>query len=201
MSGGGFGLCRVTTSCQVSSRCLLALFTFFTPRFFFNRMRTILCHTYWGWLLCPCWKCPTPLETTTLWRSTPTLWRSSFHHPLFSRIARRKRWRLYSTGVELGAQAGSRRARRRWCPSWNRTLFSWPNTFNLMTVLILRMDEQIWVNRIWNFRHNTSDQQWLAWPINLCWLMLKCSDWAPIIKAALICAHLESPPVYSKWSM
>merc|ERR1712055_133915 len=27
------------------------------------------------------------------------------------------------------------RARRRWCPSWNRTLSTWPNTFNLMTIL------------------------------------------------------------------
>ena len=42
MSGGGFGLCRVTTSCQVSSRCLLAetlqkLFYFIYPTLFLEQ--------------------------------------------------------------------------------------------------------------------------------------------------------------------
>ena len=38
------------------------------PPTFFTRMRTIWCHTSWGWLLSPSSKCPTPLETITLWR-------------------------------------------------------------------------------------------------------------------------------------
>ena len=87
---------------------------------------------------------------TTLWRSAliyarcpwPQANGLSSHNPPFSRIVRLRRWHPSSTGAKSKeAQAGRLRARRRWCPSWNRTLSTWPNTFNLMTILILRMDE------------------------------------------------------------
>ena len=53
MSGGGFGLCRVTTSCQVSSRCLLAetlpkLYLLYSPHAFSWTGWELSCVTHIG---------------------------------------------------------------------------------------------------------------------------------------------------------
>ena len=132
-SGGGFGLCRATTSFQASSRCnwYVSNSTHFTQ---------------------PGWKLPAvayfgvscfiPTEGVQHhWKRQhceglllrhPTSYRnpvcpSNIH--FFFRIVRQARWRPSSTGVEEGAQAGRPRAKRRWSPLWNRTLSFWPHTF------------------------------------------------------------------------